>query len=253
MCLSQRSRTQSVSISHDISPERGRRHRRSGVLQLPLSMLLAPVLAFACDGGGPSPTDPDPGVDGSGNFVTQSRSVSGFNGVSLTNSGTLLIEQTGSESLTITAEDNILPLLRSDVVGGQLILGPLPGDVIRGGERVYELTVRNLNEVSTGTASTVEFTRVDTPHLDVNVAPVTAMTITGSAGEQDINISGPSSYEAAELQSRVVRINATGPSRTTLRVSRRLEVTISLPAVVEYIGNPVVSITGDGEVQRVGD
>jgi len=220
---------------------------------LPLSMLLVPLLAFACNGGGSSPTDPAPRVGGSGNFVTQSRSVSGFNGVSLTSSGTLLIEQTGSESLTITAEDNILPLLRSDVVGGQLILGPLPGDVIRGGERVYDVTVRNLNEVSTGSASTVEVRRIDTPRLDVIVAPVTTMTIAGSADEQDIDISGPSSYEAAELQSRVVRINATGPSRTTLRVSGRLEVTISLPAIVEYFGDPVVSMTGNGTVRRVGN
>ncbi|MEE9561508.1 MAG: DUF2807 domain-containing protein, partial [Thermoanaerobaculia bacterium] len=159
----------------------------------------------------------------------------------------------GSESLTVTAEDNILPLLRSDVVGGQLILGPLPGDVIRGGERVYDLTVRNLNEVSTGSASTVEVRRIDTPRLDVIVAPVTTMTIAGSADEQDIDISGPSSYEAAELQSRVIRIDASGPSTATLRVSKRLEGIVSIPATVEYLGNPVVSITGNGTVRRLGD
>ncbi len=73
------------------------------------------------------------------------------------------------------------------------------------------------------------------------------------ADQQSITISGPSTYRAGQLQSRVVRINASGPSLATVRVSERLDVDISLPATVRYFGNPAVSITGNGAVHRVGD
>lgn len=66
--------------------------------------------------------EPRVGIAGSGNVVTQSREVSGFEAVSFSGVGRLILEQTGTESLTITADDNILPLIVSDVVGRRLVL-----------------------------------------------------------------------------------------------------------------------------------
>ena len=70
----------------------------------------------------------------------------------------------------------------------------------------------------------MEITRLDTPLLNVTLAPVADLTSGGTADEQNIEISGPSSYEGGGLQSRVVRINASGPSITRVRVSERLDV-----------------------------
>ena len=50
-----------------------------------------------------------PVVLGSGNITSESRDVSDFNEVGLEGVGTLTIEQTGSETLTIEADDNIIP------------------------------------------------------------------------------------------------------------------------------------------------
>ncbi len=65
-------------------------------------------------------------VVGSGTVVTASRSVSDFHGVSVSGVGQLVLENAGTESLTITADDNILPLLESEVRNGVLMLGPRP-------------------------------------------------------------------------------------------------------------------------------
>src|SRR5687767_1144824 len=54
-------------------------------------------------------------VDGSGNVVVEQREVSGFSAVSMSGFGELIIQQTGKESLSITADDNLLPLLTSKV------------------------------------------------------------------------------------------------------------------------------------------
>jgi hypothetical protein len=63
-----------------------------------------------------------PEVQGSGNVVSETRTVSGFNSVELSGDGKLEIEQTGTESLTVTADDNILKLLKSEVSAGRLVL-----------------------------------------------------------------------------------------------------------------------------------
>ena len=51
---------------------------------------------------------------GSGNVVKETREARDFDSVSLTGIGALIIQQTGEESLTIEADDNILPLLTSE-------------------------------------------------------------------------------------------------------------------------------------------
>jgi hypothetical protein len=47
--------------------------------------------------------------------LLESRQVSGFTKIELSGSGELKIEQTGTESLTISAEDNVLPKITSEV------------------------------------------------------------------------------------------------------------------------------------------
>src|SRR5262249_20664375 len=62
-------------------------------------------------------------VIGSGKAQTISRPVAGFTQISLEGQGALTIQQTGTDSLTIEADDNILPLLTSEVSNDRLTLG----------------------------------------------------------------------------------------------------------------------------------
>jgi hypothetical protein len=61
--------------------------------------------------------------NGSGNVISESRSVTDFTGVELSGSGKLIIEQSDVESLTITADDNLLPDLTAEVRDSRLLLG----------------------------------------------------------------------------------------------------------------------------------
>ena len=57
---------------------------------------------------------------GSGNMVTQTREVSGFDKISVEYPARVTISQGGTETLTVEAEDNILPGLKTDVKGSEL-------------------------------------------------------------------------------------------------------------------------------------
>src|SRR5580692_6854475 len=61
-------------------------------------------------------------VVGSGKVASEVRAVAGISSVSCEGSGEIELVQDGTESLKITAEDNILPYLTSVVDGGKLTL-----------------------------------------------------------------------------------------------------------------------------------
>ena len=62
-------------------------------------------------------------VVGSGKIVSESRPVSGFTKVDLTGYGDLTIDVNGSEALTIEGDDNIVPLVTTEVRGDTLHIG----------------------------------------------------------------------------------------------------------------------------------
>lgn len=200
-------------------------------------------------------TDPDVDVNGSGQLASESRRVRNFDGVSIDDTGVLVIERTGSESLTITAEDNILPILRSDVRGGRLELGiASSGDVRPTREISYSLTARDLNELVVSGNAEARANGLQTSDLTVDLGGNSVTTTEGRAERQKIAISGSARYTAEDLQSSEVNIDQSGSSHTIVRVSDRLEGSVRGSAVLEYIGDPVVDVdvAGSATVRRIG-
>ncbi len=200
-------------------------------------------------------TGPDVHVVGNGQLVTQARPVAGFDGVILSGAGRLIIEQTGREALTITAEDNILPYLTSDVRDGQLILGTVP-DVSLSPTReiVYRVELRHLRDIVVSGAGDVQALGIDTPELHVVVSGAANVTLQGVVDWQDLVISGSGTYQAQELYSRLASVTVSGSGVAVVRVSERLDATVSGSGLIEYIGNPWVNaiVSGSGAVRRIG-
>ncbi len=98
----------------------------------------------------------------------------------------------------------------------------------------------------------VEATGLDTSFLSVILDGPSSMTVAGRVDVQAISIGGPATYDAGALPSREAIMDADGPSHVTLRVSERLSGTITLPALVEYCGDPAVAVTGSGFPRSLG-
>ena len=56
------------------------------------------------------------GVRGDGNVIKETRSVSSFNGIEISGAFDVYLKQGTTEEVIIEADDNILPLIRTDVV-----------------------------------------------------------------------------------------------------------------------------------------
>jgi hypothetical protein len=210
---------------------------------------------------------------GSGNLINQTKSVKGVNDVSVDGTGTLIIQQGNQESLTIQAEDNIIPHIQSNVNGKTLSLSydtntPIPTKTVK-----FFLTVKDLSSISISGAGKVESSGFKTKNLivsingagegnmsglninklTVNLSGAGKMTMAGTTTDQTITISGAGDYQARDLKCQSATITINGAGKGTLNVSNMLKAIINGSGDISYLGNPKVSqqINGAGSVKQI--
>lgn len=218
-------------------------------------LAVAPTLAACGPAADLRPVASDTASDtaaSSGRVVSEPRIVAGVTAVELTTPGTLMIDQTGTESLTIEAEDTVLPLLSSDVAGGVLSLGVREdASVTTTRPIVYRLTVRMLDAITVAGSGDVIAANLDTGRLTTVISGSGEVRLAGSADVQDVQISGSGDYAGGDLPGASATVAITGSGEVTVRVSDALAVTIIGSGDVRYFGSPRVTknITGSGDVR----
>jgi hypothetical protein len=211
---------------------------------------------------------PDTGVGGSGNVKSESRDVSGFDEVFLAGIGDLNIQQTGTESLTVEAEDNLLPLITTQVAGGRLTIGVKPGTNIRPTRPIrYQLTAIGLSGAGTVSASNLtagamtvttsgagktSIAGLSATTLHVTLSGVGDVTISGQTQSQDVTLSGAGSYQAHDLASNSASVRVSGTGSAMVQVRDTLDAHVSGVGSVVYYGNPSVTkdVSGVGSVRK---
>lgn len=192
-------------------------------------------------------------VRGSGDVVTEEREVSGFTSISLQGVGELVIDQTGSESLTVTADDNLLPYIETQVRGRELIITIQEDTTLSDiTELTFHVTVDSLDSLELTGVGDVELLHLENDTWDVNLSGAGNITVSGQVDTQTIVISGAGSYNGEALISQAASIENSGAGMAIVQVSDSLNVNISGLGSVEYIGDPTVeqTITGLGTVHQ---
>ena len=182
----------------------------------------------------------------------ESRNVRGFEEVELRGVGNLSIEQTGSESLTVEAEEDVIPKVTTKVVNDRLIIGSEFNTIHTTGPITYRLTVKDLSALEVLGSANVEAESIKTDSLAVTISGAGNVRMDGKSDEQEINISGSGIYQAKDLQSKEVKIDVAGAGSAIVNVSEELDAEISGVGSVEYIGDPTVKqdVNGAGQVGK---
>ena len=218
------------------------RYRRSTLFVLSMMPLFTACIVVSSDM-----------ARGSGRVVSEARDVRDFTAVALEGTGKLMIEQTGAESLTIEAEDNILPLLTSDVSGGTLRLGTRSNTFVAPTKPiVYRLTVKNLEDIGVSGSDDVIAPNLTASTLTIGISGSGDVTIGGTTDRQDITVSGSGTYSAEDLESKTANVQVSGSGDVILRVSEALDASVSGSGSIAYIGDPTVTqqISGSGEITK---
>jgi Putative auto-transporter adhesin, head GIN domain len=214
-------------------------------------------------------------ITGSGKLITETRQVSGVSRVDLTIDANLEIQQGSQESLVVTADDNILPFLQTNVVGGRLIIRYQPQIDVRGiHQPKLVLTVKNLTGlklsssgmVKVGQLNTTSFELDLTSSCDVNFQSIAAdkittnisssgdITIQGTANSLVLHVSSSGNFQAGNLKVQKAAVTLSSSGDVTLWVVNNLDVTISSSGDVAYYGNPSIRqhISSSGQLISKG-
>jgi hypothetical protein len=192
-------------------------------------------------------------VKGSGTLKTETRDVSGISAVAVRGTGHLVISQNDAESLSITTDDNLLPLIRSEVRGSTLELGSTGFQNLDPTEEIlYRLSVRDLNEIGISGAAEVEGSGLNTNRLKINISGAAEISLQGTADSQDIQISGLGEFRGGNLKGRAVTVAISGAGQALVAASESLHAEVSGAGEIEYIGDPTVTsdISGAGSVKK---
>ncbi len=212
-------------------------------------------------------------VRGSGDITTEERDVSNFHKVHLSGVGNLIITQGEDESLTIEADDNIIPLIETDVFGERLTISFKRGyNFIPSAKIKFHLTVVDLDEISLSGAGDIDCEDFETESLEfkvsgagdlnfdasaerigVDLSGAGNINLSGKVDSQDVEISGAGKYNGENLESKKCEITVSGAGSATVNVSEELGVEINGVGNVYYIGTPQITqdISGLGRVKSM--
>jgi len=204
-------------------------------------------------------------VSGSGNVVTEERSISGVERVAVMNQGDLTIVIGAEESLVIEAEDNLLQYIQTEVRGGTLEIFTQNGvSMINTDPIRYTLTVTSLEAVdinSSGgavlpalTADGFEININSSGNMNVDSLAADKLTVhISSSGQVDIaggsvtaldvtiSSSGDLHMEDVAVQDAKVSISSSGSAY--IQVSGDLKGNISSSGNIYVTGNPQVDVS----------
>ena len=214
------------------------------VLVVGAATVLLLLAASGCDGG-------VLGVRGSGNVITESRDVSGFNEIALFGSGTVRVGVDGTESLIIEAEDNIMPRLTSEVHDGRLELS-VESSISPTTDIIYTVSALALEGVAISGSGEVTATGIAVDSFDVEISGSGRVEPTGTADTLVVGISGSGRYLGEDLEASVGTVRVSGSGEAVVNVTDDLDVDVSGSGGVQYIGDPRVaeSISGSGDITR---
>jgi hypothetical protein len=217
-------------------------------------------------------------VRGSGVIVSQTRALADFTSIQVNYPVELTVQQGITNSVAITAENNLVPQLATRVSGGTLYIENSQPDwgrrVNPSRPVVLHLTVKDLQKVDFPSAGTLTIMKLQTDHLDlsisgagsidlsnlatqaltVNLSGAGNITASGSADALNLDVSGFGSFNGADLASQTAGITISGAGNATVWAKTSLNVTISGTGSVRYYGSPNVSreVSGLGSVTGLG-
>jgi hypothetical protein len=195
-----------------------------------------------------------PELEGSGTMKTEIRPLERFTAIALADfeSSLLVIERTGEESLSVTADDNLLPLFTSTVKDGTLFLALAKGNSFHGKRPTYKITVSDLRTLNIQGGAVIEASKLDGKSLSISVEGAIAGKMSGHVDDLTIEIKGAGVLSAGELKAKRANVTVQGAGQVTVNASDRLDGEVSGAGIIWYVGWPKLNsnVNGLGMIGR---
>jgi hypothetical protein len=213
------------------------------------------------------------GVRGEGPVKTESRTASDFHAVSVEIPGLVEVSVSDRYSVEVQAQENILPLLKTEVENGKLrlyfeenvsqtkdlkvrISAPSFDELAIGGSGTIK-TLSTLNgerlKLSIGGSGDIDVPQAEVGNMECSIAGSGNIRVGGKTGDVQFEIAGSGDIAAKELVATTGKVAIAGSGSVTCNVSQTLKASIAGSGDVYYTGAPSVDtdVSGSGKVKKV--
>lgn len=177
------------------------------------------------------------GVKGSGNVTSEKRDVSGFDSVDV--SGVFQVEITSGKdfSVEVQADDNLLPLISTDISGNTLKI-QMDKKVETKNGIIVRISAPNIESIEASGVAKVNAADIKNESLSIDSSGASRVVVTGETSELKIDVSGATNVDAQNLKAANANVDAGGASRVQVNVANELHAEASGASRIVYSGDP---------------
>jgi Putative auto-transporter adhesin, head GIN domain len=195
------------------------------------------------------------GVEGSGTRKTERRDLPSFKAIDAEGAFEFEVTCQKPVSFSIEGDDNILPLVQSDVRDGVLYLRTEKAYNSRQGIAV-KITIPNLESIKVAGAGKFQISDLKNDKFTVESTGATALTASGETKSVEIHNTGAGKIDTENLHAQKAKVDISGAASIDVYASEQLDANVSGIGRVSYSGHPKTvnkNVSGLGVVSPKGD
>lgn len=177
------------------------------------------------------------GVNGSGNVASENREVRDFKAIDVGSTFQVEITSQKDFSVTVEADDNILPLIETEVRRGVLriecsrrVSPKTPMKII--------IAVPDIENIETSGVANVTLNSIKNAGLHIDSSGASKIFVTGETTKLVVDVSGATKINAEGLVTENADIETSGASQVSVNVLNSLRTDASGASRITYSGGP---------------
>jgi Putative auto-transporter adhesin, head GIN domain len=212
-----------------------------------MKMMLMPVLCFGLLNFGSCNTN---AVHGSGTAKSETRAVAPFSKIDLNGSPDVDVTVGPANSVEVTADDNLLPMIETTVSGETLKIGSKGSYSTSLGVKI-KITAPSLDALAISGSGDVHVKGLKAGEMEAKITGSGNVTLNGGVDRLRVRILGSGDVRAADLAAKDVQVSVTGSGNASVRASEQLDASVAGSGNVRFAGNPPrvqKHVTGSGDI-----
>ena len=193
-------------------------------------------------------------VEGSGKEATDVRYPGNkFSRVSSQIAADLNITCSGKDSLKVTADSNLLPLIETTVQGDTLKISAKKSFKTK--NRIFiEMNPATLKSFRLSGSGNTDISEIKGDQLDLELSGSGNLNARGKVEKVFVDVSGSGNWDLEHLEANDAKIKVSGSGNVSVFCRKSLDCYISGSADVRYLGNPTSvtkDVSGSGRVRKL--
>ncbi|HEX8846025.1 MAG TPA: head GIN domain-containing protein [Pyrinomonadaceae bacterium] len=192
-------------------------------------------------------------ANGSGSMKQEKRTVPSFTALNISGAYDVEIVAQKEQSLEIEGDDNLLPLITTEVRNGVLEIDNKKSFNTKNKIRI-RISVPAFNAINTSGASDIVIKGIRTDQFKIDSSGAGKIRVEGEAQTVEIETSGAGGVDTRALRAQKVNITSSGAASAEVYASEELTASVSGAGNVNYYGNPKVineNKSGAGSITRM--